>query len=208
MNYKIIYLITLLKILVFGSEDYGEIKSRLDSQVCEQVAGGREEWVCCKRDDCDETDEDSPCYRPSIEEEKCGLAGLLRRRRRRRGTGRRVRRAVGGEDSGLGEFPFMALLRGDIKGRPEWYCGGTLINKWYVLSAAQCGRVKVDYVRLGEWKVVDPDSYTTTATDDIFESDPKVDCVEDLCSEGVQVRSICQEPDGDLKTLYKGHWRG
>jgi len=120
-------------------------------------------------DDCDDTDEDSPCYIPSPEQERCGLERDIRRRR---GTLERSRRAVGGEDSRLGEFPFLALLGKSSKKSPgsiSWYCGGSLINKWYVLTGAQCGS-EVEYVRLGEWKVVDPDSYTPTTDHwDIFE---------------------------------------
>jgi len=130
-------------------------------------------------DYCDETDEDSPCYRPSIEEEKCGVAfdGDFRRRR---GTGGRFRRAVGGEDSGLGEFPFLALLgRDSVEGDVQFFCGGTLINKWYVLTAAHCG--KVDFVRLGEWRVVEQD-------------DPTFDCDRDKRTG----KEKCSEPHQDI----------
>ena len=161
VNTIITYLITLLKIVVFAPPtDY-----------------------------CDETDEDSPCYRPSIEEEKCGVAfdGDFRRRR---GTGGRFRRAVGGEDSGLGEFPFLALLgRDSVEGDVQFFCGGTLINKWYVLTAAHCG--KVDFVRLGEWRVVEQD-------------DPTFDCERDKrtgkekCSEPHQVSLACKELNREL----------
>ena len=58
----------------------------------------------------------------------------------------------------MGEFPFLALL--GYTGEDDkiyWRkCGGSIINRWYVLSAAQCGRSNTpDYVRLGEWKLED-----------------------------------------------------
>jgi len=65
---------------------------------------------------------------------------------------------IGGEDTKPGEFPWMALLGSkNSQGTIEWTCGGALINKWYVLSAAHC-RDK-EYVRLGEWEIIDPNEF-------------------------------------------------
>ena len=56
----------------------------------------------------------------------------------------------------MGEFPFLALLGYTGEDKIHWLCGGSIINQWYVLSAAQCGRSYTpDYVRLGEWKLED-----------------------------------------------------
>merc|ERR1712061_226697 len=92
---------------------------------------------------------DAPSYRPSLAGEECGElnshAGFI----------------LGGNDTRLGEYPFLALL-GKKRKRGSgvfWRCGGTLVNKWYVLSAAHCGP-SVDFVRPGEWEVVDPDNYS------------------------------------------------
>ena len=133
-----------------------------------------------------------------------------------------VTRAVGGQDTRIGEFPYVALLGKPSWRRPGsiyWHCGGSLINKWYVLTAANCGEVEL--VRLGEWKVLDPDSYTKTTDDsedgagrcfyynDVSkrkceeeescnvcqQSDPKEDCYNsgkyEICSGNVEVRLKC-----------------
>ena len=49
---------------------------------------------------------------------------------------------VGGKRAKLGDFPYMALLGkiSPIDGKISYSCGGSLINKWYVLTAAHCIR--------------------------------------------------------------------
>ena len=64
----------------------------------------------------DQTNSSSPRWVPASDQ--CGLSG----------DSAFVR---GGEDTKLGEFPWMALLRRErAGGRVFWHCGGTLINKW------------------------------------------------------------------------------
>lgn len=43
-------------------------------------------------------------------------------------------RIVGGQETEVNEYPWMALLMY----RGQFYCGGTLINSWYILTAAHC----------------------------------------------------------------------
>ena len=50
---------------------------------------------------------------------------------------------VGGKITKNGDFPYMALLGNTASdGKTLWSCGGSLINKWYVLTAAHCIRSK------------------------------------------------------------------
>ncbi|XP_053998004.1 CLIP domain-containing serine protease B4-like [Hylaeus anthracinus] len=67
-----------------------------------------------------------------------------------------VPKLIGGERTGVLDFPWMALVAYDTgNGIPEFRCGGTVINKRYVMTAAHCVTslprgVRVVGVRLGE----------------------------------------------------------
>jgi len=81
---------------------------------------------------------------------------------------------VFGKDALLGEYPWAALV-GSYRSRKEWndysqkyenqsfsyyHCGGTLINTWFILTAAHChsSQNKITQAVLGEWDVItDPD---------------------------------------------------
>ncbi|XP_068082095.1 CLIP domain-containing serine protease B4 [Anabrus simplex] len=64
-------------------------------------------------------------------------------------------RIYGGKETGLLEFPWMALIGYLIRGKIGFLCGGSLVNERYVLTAAHCvtglesGYVLAS-VRLGE----------------------------------------------------------
>ena len=105
-----------------GSAEYRQLLARLKQQVCNRQL----RRVCCLAAlptlselatlSNDQTNSSSPRWVPGSDQ--CGLSG----------DSAFVR---GGEDTKLGEFPWMALLRRERPGgRVFWHCGGTLINKW------------------------------------------------------------------------------
>lgn len=61
------------------------------------------------------------------------------------------RRIVGGTPAKLGAFPWMALIgySNDL-GETSFKCGGSLITKRHVLTAAHCLKSTLSSVRLGE----------------------------------------------------------
>ena len=192
----------ILDSLQNSTADYEKQILKLRSFVCD----GSERKVCCTITDivsitptpsaerprpgpktspptgCDNPD--SPCHRPSLEEEKCGLdnsdAGFF-----------------GVESTRIGEFPFLVLLGSRGGGDSvSWQCGGTLINKWYVLTAASCGAV--EYVRLGEWRVVDPDSFTPSSP---YSSSGKCYYYNEVSKKKCEVSyrcSYCEKEDPDV----------
>ena len=134
--------------LTSGSQEWRRKLTKLRSLVCNK----KERKVCCgekeKEESFQNTTEvsvtpdvsDSPSFIPSLDREECGLAGAS------------FSFIIGGEDTHLGQFPFLALVGKTTGRRTEWDCGGSIINKWFVLSAAHCG-TRVNLVRLGEWRV-------------------------------------------------------
>ncbi|XP_031634378.1 serine protease easter-like [Contarinia nasturtii] len=68
---------------------------------------------------------------------------------------------VGGEPTDIYEYPWIAMIEyTKPRGNRGYHCGGALINKWWVVTAAHCldnkqlheRRWIVSGVRLGEWQ--------------------------------------------------------
>ncbi|XP_065339127.1 melanization protease 1-like [Cloeon dipterum] len=63
------------------------------------------------------------------------------------------------ETASLGEYPWVAQL-GELRPGKNFrmMCGGSVINKRYILTAGQCIRQELTYARLGEYDIdTDPD---------------------------------------------------
>ena len=141
-----------------NSPAYTAKLDQLKSQICNR----KERGVCCPPSGLPAPPATSSC---SLASPSC-LPSLGQCGEREESS----HRVVGGEDTRPGEFPFTALLgKEDVRtiklpGRPlrtfiepAWVCGGTLVNLWYVVTAAHCQGVgeeeSLAVVRLGEYQV-------------------------------------------------------
>jgi len=148
-----------------SSSEYKDLLESIKKRICDKVTKS----VCCERADseCNAVasanpvlpDPDNSCDPANgsclPEVGRCGQAGG-------------EQRVVGGEDTLPGEFPFTALLGRKGKRRSPagpidvnvFFCGGTLINLRYVVTAAHCHhptqkREQISLVRLGEYRVTE-----------------------------------------------------
>ncbi|XP_070152531.1 ovochymase [Polyergus mexicanus] len=102
-------------------------------------------------------------------------------------------RIVGGERTELDEFPWMALLEYQKPNGRTTACGGVLINKRYVLTAAHCIKGKdlppnwrLTSVRLGEYD-------TDTERDCVQDSEDSVLCADNTITVGVEEQIAHEE---------------
>lgn len=73
---------------------------------------------------------------------------------------------INGEEASLGEYPWIAAMEYQTDAGLRVWCGGTLINDRYVVTAAHCvkgiGNNRLVNIRLGEHNLqTDPDCVTT-----------------------------------------------
>jgi len=131
-----------------NTREYKEKLIELKNRVCNRD----KKWVCCLRN----TNPDSMSWLPG--KGNCGINPELP-----------PQRVFGGEKTNPGMFPFTALLGYQVYKKKwveqikawrngtalDYECGGTLINKWFVLTAAHCHqkRKPIASVRLGDWWV-------------------------------------------------------
>ncbi|CAH1727601.1 unnamed protein product [Chironomus riparius] len=63
-------------------------------------------------------------------------------------------RIIGGEIANIDEYPWTVQIQHiNENNSTESFCGGTLINESYVLTAAHCTKLKPFQVRLGDWDI-------------------------------------------------------
>ncbi|XP_073818449.1 serine protease grass-like isoform X2 [Musca autumnalis] len=96
-------------------------------------------------------------------------------------------RVVGGTETDLAEFPWMALLKYRGPSGEQFRCGGSLITNRYVLTAAHCVNT-VDPlvgVRLGE--------HDTSTEEDCVKRGPKLKC--NLPVENFGIETIVSHPE-------------
>ncbi|XP_014611700.1 PREDICTED: uncharacterized protein LOC106790935 [Polistes canadensis] len=103
-------------------------------------------------------------------------------------------RIIGGTPTALEEFPWMALLEYQHPRGHSTACGGVLISKRYVLTAAHCLKGKdlpptwsLKNVRLGE--------YDTSSDKDCITSNDVVICSDDPITVGIEEQIVHEQYD-------------
>jgi len=149
-----------IAVLPKDHQNYKPFLEQFKAQICDQKT--RHVW-CCGGFEKDltigprfmdfelESHNDSHLWKPNGFKEECGQADIA------------LEHITGGEIAKYSEFRWSALLGFDHFSNGEIYytCGGSLINKWYVLTAAHCVHNREKNLRevvLGEHTVgTDPD---------------------------------------------------
>ncbi|XP_072390786.1 serine protease grass-like [Diabrotica undecimpunctata] len=101
-----------------------------------------------------------------------------------------------GQNADLNEFPWMALLRYRSGAGSEFRCGGSIINKRYILTAAHCLlnlQTQLLDVRVGEYN-------TSSSIDCISDIYGKKKCIMDPI-QNVAIEEIIPHPEFNSKTI-------
>ncbi|XP_018569134.1 melanization protease 1-like [Anoplophora glabripennis] len=153
------------------------LPSHLKEKLREYVCGysGRKVKICCSDEPVSlmlssRKVTDQPVKADSVENhknigllpEECGYIGI-------------PDKISYGENAGLGEYPWMALLSYKTESGPSFQCGGTVINDKYILTAAHCItelQTPIIGVRVGDYD-------TSTKVDCEKQDDGTTKCVDE-----------------------------
>lgn len=108
-----------------------DIRTYLRKFVCDSISTTRKHYICCPNKPLRGVNRVTqrpvtPPTKPiNPSAEQCGI-------------GNDEYKVIGGTYANLGEHPWAALLQYQSKGKVSFKCGGTLINRRYVLTAAHC----------------------------------------------------------------------
>jgi len=130
-----------------------DVKKTLESLICNRK---EKKFFCCTSEPDPAAHTYDYSFLPFAEKRECGLPMKTDVTERRK-------RSVGGDKTSPGKYPYTALLgsmfvintEGKKTVETRYVCGGVLINKWYVVTAAHCHTENslTSRVRLGEWEV-------------------------------------------------------
>ncbi|XP_073840715.1 venom serine protease Bi-VSP-like [Musca autumnalis] len=133
--------------LLQDNPDSDEIKEKL--RRSHDRCGNESTMVCCPTDDNSDGTTGRNLSRRQMtahnthslptEADGCGLVNQT------------APKIVGGDESQIGAWPWMALIGYDPYSVRPFKCGGTLISNRHVITAAHCIRSDLSFVRLGEF---------------------------------------------------------
>ncbi|XP_053681030.1 CLIP domain-containing serine protease B9-like [Anopheles nili] len=179
-----------------------EEREFLRMSQCTGATAGRQPFVCCPGNSAKpvvQTSTAAPAPTVSgtsgdvVQEQLVG--GLLPNPKKNECGVSIGMRIYGGENADIDEFPWLAMMQYENrKGERRYSCGGSLINKRYVLTAAHCvtGEVerkegKLVGVRLGEYN-------TNTEIDCVMEDQEQI-CADPPIDATVESSTVHPEYD-------------
>ncbi|KAM7356970.1 venom serine protease Bi-VSP-like [Cochliomyia hominivorax] len=119
-------------------KDPNDENTKTDLRTAHSKCGNVGTVVCCPQ-----TEPEKPATLNNImlptEEDGCGQVNVT------------LTKIVGGEESQIGAWPWMALIGYDPYSTQPFRCGGSLVTARHVLTAAHCIRKDLSFVRLGEF---------------------------------------------------------